>query len=84
MKLRLGTRYDAGNGEAAAVILSNPQKYAGLQTVWAVLWMSRHRTVLAHPKEPLVLAHRAVLPRPGEQMDLFDRQAANHQRERAA
>ena len=35
-------RYDAGNAEAAAIILASPAKYEGLAVIWAELWFAQH------------------------------------------
>ncbi len=35
-------RIDAGNREAAEVILADPVRFAGAQLIWARLWMGRH------------------------------------------
>jgi hypothetical protein len=40
--LRLTEKYDAGNREAAEIILADPERYAGLPLEWARLWMERH------------------------------------------
>ena len=37
----LAARYDRQNREAAAIILANPQRYAGLPLEWAQLWNKR-------------------------------------------
>lgn len=34
-------RYDRQNREAAAVILANPRRYAGLPYEWATLWSQK-------------------------------------------
>jgi len=36
--------YGHDNGEAARIILSDPERYGGLALEWAKLWVSRHKS----------------------------------------
>jgi hypothetical protein len=35
------SEYDRSNREAAVIILSDPERYQGLPTLWAELWWAR-------------------------------------------
>lgn len=39
--MTVAEKYEAGNREAAAIILANPERYAGLPLEWAQLWTAR-------------------------------------------
>jgi hypothetical protein len=35
-------KWTEGNEQAARIILADPERYAGLPTAWARLWVERH------------------------------------------
>ena len=78
---RQRSKYDSDNATAAAIILASPDKYAGIQTMWAALYRSRHSAMVLNPHRPSLMAHSVRLERPPVQGGLFDQPARG---ERAA
>jgi len=77
-------RFESGNAEAARIILSDPRRFEGVQTVWARLYVARHHAQMAHAQKPLALAHRARVAMPPAQGNLFDAGVQDERSERAA
>ena len=44
--MTIRTQYDAQNRLAAEVILADRERYAGLQVMWAEMWMQNHGGVV--------------------------------------
>jgi hypothetical protein len=42
--MKRAANYEEGNRQAAAIILADPDHYAGLPTLWAERWLSRNTT----------------------------------------
>ncbi len=55
-------KYEAGNRAAAEVILADPERYAGIQVIWAQMFMARDSS--AHPRSSQMVERR--LTDPGE------------------
>lgn len=65
--------YDAHNYEAARVILSDPERYAGAVLEWAVMWRERHLEFIRAQQEQCADQLRAKHPeRAGLQMAISD------------